>query len=91
MAHHLSNDEKQFVKLVEKLSISDDIRQTWLESIQTNGMTEDLSEQIHQFLSTVPEGEDDASKMNRGRHLIEFTTLVKRWRLSDQSKHFGRR
>ncbi len=91
MAHHLSPEEKKILKLVEKVSTDDATRKTWEEEIQTNGLTEETAESIRKALSTVPEGEQETAEMGRGRLLIEFTTLVKRWRFSYQAKNFGRR
>ena len=91
MAHHLSPEEKKILKLVEKVIIDDTTRMTWEEEIQTNGLTEETAESIRKALSTVPEGEQETAEMARGRLLIEFTTLVKRWRFTYQAKNFGRR
>jgi len=91
MAHHLSPEEKKILKLVEKVITDDATRKTWEEEIQTNGLTEETAESIRKALSTVPEGEQETAEMARGRLLIEFTTLVKRWRFTYQAKNFGRR
>ncbi|MFA5835901.1 MAG: hypothetical protein WC837_02990 [Bellilinea sp.] len=91
MAHHLSPEEKKILKLVEKVITDDATRKTWEEEIQTNGLTEETAEAIRKALSTVPEGEQETAEMARGRLLIEFTALVKRWRFAYQAKNFGRR
>ena len=91
MAHHLSPEEKKILKLVEKVITDDATRQTWEEEIQTNGLTEETAESIRKALSAVPEGEQETAEMARGRLLIEFTTLVKRWRFTYHAKNFGRR
>ena len=91
MAHHLSPEEKKILKLVEKVITDDATRKTWEEEIQTNGLTEETAESIRKALSTVPEGEQETAEMARGRLLIEFTALVKRWRFAYQAKNFGRR
>jgi len=91
MTHHLSADDKLFLKFVDKIQTDDETRQKWSQGIQSNGMTEEIAEEIRKALSTVPDGESETSEMGRGRLLVEFTTLVKRWRLAYQSKNFGRR
>ncbi len=90
MAHHLSPEEKQILKLVEKVTVEDETRKAWETEIQTNGLTEEIAEEIRKALTTIPEGEVETAEMGRGRLLIEFSTLVKRWRFADQSRHFGR-
>lgn len=91
MAHHLSPEEKQILKLVEKVAAPEETRKAWETEIQANGLTEEIAEGIRKALSTVPEGEVETSEMARGRMLMEFTSLVKRWRFADQSRNFGRR
>ncbi len=91
MAHHLSPEEKQILKLVEKVAVPEETRKTWETEIQADGLTEEIAEGIRKALSTVPEGEVETSEMARGRMLMEFTSLVKRWRFAEQSRHFGRR
>jgi len=91
MAHHLSPDEKQILKLLEKAEVGEDVRKGWMDAIQNNGLTQETIEEIHTALTTVPEGEVETAEMVRGRLLVEFSTLVKRWRFADQSRHFARR
>jgi hypothetical protein len=91
MAHHLSPEEKQILKLVEKITTDDATRKTWEEEITTNGLTEEIAEGIRKALTAVPDGEQETTEMTRGRLLIEFSTLVKRWRFAYQAKNFGRR
>jgi hypothetical protein len=91
MTHHLSPDEKQILKLVEKVAVPAEIRKGWEEAIQTNGLTQETIEEIQKALAAVPQGEEETAEMARGRLLVEFTSLVKRWRFADQSRHFNRR
>lgn len=91
MTHHLSTEDKHFLKLIERIPVDDSNKGNWSESIQTNGMTEEIAEEIRKVLTTVPENETESDEMARGRLLMDFTSLLKRWRLAYQSKHFGRR
>lgn len=90
MAHHLSTEEKQILRVIEKAAVNDETRKAWEDSIQTNGLTQETIDEIHNALAAVPEGEVENAEMERGRLLVEFSTLVKRWRFADQSRHFGR-
>lgn len=91
MAHHSSSEERQIEKLIGELPVSGDDRTRWADAIRTDGMTEDLADEIHQALNTHVEGEEHDQAVTRTRFLINFTNLVKHWRLSNQSRHFGRR
>ncbi len=91
MAPRISAEERQILKLIEEMPLSEEDRARLAETIQDGGMSEELADEIHQLLSSHPEGEGHEQAVNRTRVLIQFTNLVKRWRLSQQSRHFGRR
>ncbi len=91
MAPRITAEERQILKLIEDMPISEEDRTRLMETIQDGGMTEELVEEIRQLLSVHVEGEAHEQAVNRTRVLINFTNLVKRWRLSQQSRHFGRR
>lgn len=91
MAPRITAEERQILKLVEEMPVSEEDRARLLETIQDGGMSEELAEEIRQLLSAHIEGEAHEQAVNRTRVLITFTNLVKRWRLSQQSRHFGRR
>jgi hypothetical protein len=89
MAKGITQEERQLVKLVEKMPLPVEEKEPWLEQIRGGEMSDDLAETIRQKLVAGTEGEDNQS--NRARYLVELTTLVKRWRLSSQARNFGRR
>ena len=91
MAHHSSAEERQIEKLIEEMPVSAEDRTRWGEAIRTDGMSEDLAEEIHEVLGKHIEGEEHDQAVTRTRYLINFSNLVKHWRLSNQSRHFGRR
>jgi gluconate kinase len=91
MAPKASAEERQIQKLIDGMPVKDEDRARWTESIQNNGMTEELAEEIRLLLSTPIDGEEHEQAVTRTRFLINFTNLVKRWRLTNQSRHFGRR
>ncbi len=91
MAPRISAEERQILKLLDEMPFSEDDLTRLTAAIQNDGMTEELAEEIRQLLSSPPDGEGHEQAVNRTRVLIQFTNLVKRWRLSQQSRHFGRR
>jgi len=91
MAPRISAEERQILKLIDEMPLSADDHTRLVDSIQNGGMTEELAEEIRQILNTPAEGEGHEQAVNRTRIMINFTNLVKRWRLSQQSRHFGRK
>lgn len=86
MAIHNTPEERKVIKLIEKLALPADVRQAWINDIQTNGMSEELAEQIHDRLTTPAEGE--APLPNRALVAVEFSQLVRRWRMSQGARKF---
>jgi hypothetical protein len=89
----LSQDERLLIKLVEKLYLPEEDKNSLLQRLRDGEMSEDLATEIRQKLTDHhPENEnDEVHAATRTRHLTELAMLVKRWRLSNQSRHFGRK
>jgi len=90
----ISQEERQFIKLVENLHLPAEEKNGWIERISNGDMSEELADEIRQKLS----GPVDAAAENaeqhaatRTRQLTELAMLVKRWRFSHQSRNFSRR
>lgn len=90
MAKTQSQEERQLIKLVGQLPVGEEERTAWTEQIQRGDMNEDLAETIRTRLAAPVEG-DDAANNRRARFQVEFANLVRRWRLSNQARNFGRR
>ncbi len=91
MPVHNTPEERQIIKLIEKLPGKPEDHQHWVDTIQEGSLTEDVAEEIRQFLVTPPEGETEAEAVTRTRLAMEYVQVVKRWRLAFQSRHFSRR
>jgi len=90
----ISQEERQLVKLVEKLHLSDEDKNGWIERIRNGEMSEELAEEIRQKLtSPIDTNQENAEQhaATRTRRLTELAMLVKRWRFSYQSRNFSRR
>lgn len=87
-----TQEERQLIKLVEKLTLPDEEKAAWSERIRNGEMSAELAEEIRQKLTAAVEQEsDDRAQANRTRQLAELTMLVKRWRLSSQSRNFAKK
>jgi hypothetical protein len=88
MAKTTTQEERQLVKLVEKLPLPDEEKNAWAERIRNGEMSADLAEEIRQKLAAPGDEQKQAARM---RSLAELSMLVKRWRLSSQSKNFTKK
>lgn len=89
-----SQDERQFIKLVEKLHLPAEEKNSWIERIRSGDMSEELADEIRQKLTEPVEAaaeNDEQHAAIRTRHLAELAMLVKRWRFNNQSRNFSRR
>lgn len=84
-----TQDERQLMKLIEKLHLPEDVRNGWVERIRNGEMSEDLAEEMRGKLGEA--SEDEHAEAARTRHLVELSMLVKRWRFSNQSRNFSRK
>ena len=88
MAIHNTPEERQIVKILEKLASPETERQAWIDQIRSSGMSEELAEQIHQFLTAPAEG--DTGVGNRALVAVEFARMIRRWRMAQGAKKFGK-
>lgn len=87
MSHKNSPVERQLVKLIETFPLAPEIVQGWTDQIHAQGMSEELAEAIHTKLSEPVDGHPLA---NRARLLVELAAQVKRWRMAEGARKFGR-
>ena len=82
MAQKTLPEERQIIKLIEKSSLPDEQKNTWISLLQDNGLTEGLAEEIRQAIAkqVIEEGSPEA--ISRTRMQMEFANLVRRWRFS---------
>jgi hypothetical protein len=86
MAIHNTPEERQIVKILEKLATPETERQAWIDQIHTEGMSEELAEQIQQNLTAPAEGETGVA--NRSLVAVEFAKMIRRWRMAKGAKKF---
>jgi len=88
MPVHNTVEEREIIKLVEKMPVADEQKQAWIGQIRESGMSEDLGKAIQQHLSE--HGENDPDFPNRARMLRQLSSLIRSWRLTLQKKVFKR-
>ncbi|HZU86124.1 MAG TPA: hypothetical protein VFF78_01500 [Anaerolineaceae bacterium] len=81
-------EERQLITLIGKLPVEDSDKASWVEQIQTNGMSQDLATLIHDKLAA--HAKNDPSPAGKARLVLDFSRLVNRWRLASQKKTFKR-
>jgi len=87
-----TQEERQLIKLVEKLPLADEEKTNWTERIRNGEMSPELAEEIRQKLAAPGETqEDERGQATRTRYLAELAMIVKRWRLSSQSRNFTKK
>jgi hypothetical protein len=83
-----TQEERQLIKLVEKLPLPDEEKTNYAERIRNGEMSAELAEEIRLKLASPDEEHDQANRM---RYLAELAMIVKRWRLTSQSRNFTKK
>jgi hypothetical protein len=87
-----TQEERQLIKLIEKLPVTDEEKLNWSERIQNGEMSHALAEEIRQKITGLEEPEgDERGQANRTRYLAELAMIVKRWQLTSQSRNFAKK
>lgn len=87
MTYRNSPSEKQLIKLIETFPLPAEVVQGWVAQIHATGMTEELGEQMHTKLTETHEGQ---ALPNRAVLLVELAAAVKRWRMAEGARKFGK-
>jgi|GEM_PF-2394116 len=89
MSQQSTHEEKQLVKLIEDMPIPDETKGNWIERIETDGLNEELVDEIHAVLTS------DSAQVKESTHLIQtnanFTRIVRQWRLTQQTQSYKKR
>lgn len=87
-----TQEERQLIKLVEKLPLAEEEKTSWADRIRNGEMSTEMAEEIRQKIATINEPDDDErGQANRTRYLAELAMIVKRWRLSSQTHNFTKK
>lgn len=89
MANHRSPEEKVIEKLIESAPFEEEQKKTWVEQIQTDGLTVELLDAIHQKLNELPK-EKFAGDWQHAKLNMELTNSIKRWQMGEASRNFRR-
>lgn len=80
-------ETQQLVKFIEKQGFSDEDKQRWLDFLRDNGIDQAIMEEIHQKFLEIPL-EKFANDWQRAQNNMEFTKILKRWRMDQASRNF---
>jgi hypothetical protein len=89
MSGKISQEEKQFKTLLESIPVEPAKSQAWISTLDENGLSEELAEEVRSQLTNLSQEDVDAVK--RTRFLIRLNEIVRRWRLTRQMGNFTKR
>ena len=78
-------EERKLMTLLPTLPLDAAAGSAMLERLKTDGLTEELAEEIHQALIALPAETD-----NRAVFLVEFRQLLQSWRMTKGARGFKR-
>ena len=89
MVPQVSREERELIDLINKIPTTDKKKETWEETIRENGIDKEFLDIIHKEILTLQKKKD----LNWNGTLIstELARIVKRWRLSQQTRTFSKR
>ena len=90
MGKSTTNEERQLSKLIDKFPIDDEVKLAWKKQIMgKGGLTEELADEIQKKLSGEADGSDPVD--NFVQLNTQFSVIIRRWRLDNQTQAFKRR
>ena len=89
MVPQVSKEERELIDLFQKMPISDRQKKMWEKRIRENGIETEFIETIRKKIVSLQK--DKELNWNGTLVSTELTRIVKRWRLSQQTRTFSKR
>jgi hypothetical protein len=90
MAARTLREDKTVAKFIEKIPFPEKVKQGWVKTILSEGLSEELVETIHEKLAKLPHSEKEGED-KRGQEIAELTNLVRVWRIAKNKDQFHSR
>ena len=87
---HLSVEENKLLPVLERLPFPEEEKKVWLETIRSFGLNEEIIKEIRARIGSLPKSEPD-KELLRARDIRDLNELMRRWRLSLNLRHAGKR
>ena len=89
MVPQVLKEERELIDLIQKMPISDRQKKQWEKRIRENGIETEFIETIRKKIVSLQK--DKELNWNGTLVSTEMTRIVKRWRLSQQTRTFSKR
>ena len=89
MVPQVSKEERELIDLFQKMPISDRQKKQWEKRVRENGIETEFIETIRKKIVSLQK--DKELNWNGTLVSTELTRIVKRWRLSQQTRTFSKR
>ena len=87
MSTHKTPQSQNLLKLIESTPFTPEEKTHWSAVIQETGITPELTDEIHQAISTLPT-EKFENDWEKAKLTMDFAALLKQWRMGEASKNF---
>lgn len=88
MAKKNTPEEREIIKLIEKLPLESENKKAWVEQIDDRGLDEEIIETIRSYL--LNDSSEGPNIPNRLQYSVQLTNIIRRWRLSNQAHGLGK-
>ncbi|HNR01553.1 MAG TPA: hypothetical protein PKK59_03370 [Anaerolineaceae bacterium] len=87
MAERSQLEKQKVVHLIQQVPFNDEEKTLWLKSLEQNGVTETLIDEMHEKLLSIP-NEKFASDWMRAKFTTDLARFARQWRMQTASRQF---
>ena len=87
MATHKTPQSQKLLKLIESAPFSPEEKSNWSSVLQETGITPELADEVHLAITALPTEKFD-NDWEKAKLTMDFTALLKQWRMVEASKNF---
>ena len=87
MAERSNLERQKVIHIIQQAPFTDEEKTLWIDNLEANGITEELLDEIHEKLLTIPL-EKFTSDWMRAKFTTDLAQFTRQWRMSNASRQF---
>ncbi len=87
MAERSNLEKQKVIHIIQQVPFTDEEKTLWIDNLEANGITEELLDEMHEKLLTIPL-EKFTSDWMRAKFTTDLARFARQWRMSNASRQF---
>ena len=87
MAERTNMEKQKIIHILQQVPFADKEKEQWISSLNDNGVTEELLDELHEKLLAIPT-DKFASEWMRAKFSTDLVQFTRQWRMGNARRQF---